>query len=204
MSAVTWSLCGTAFWLWTWAGQSVACNTVKAHTICLDMTIIQSNYWLVYRRLSSKLMFSRHACPTSHPSLSRHTHSERRAGKKRPRATLQHTHTHTHGDKHTHPKLLTDTANKLSFKLMFSVYSLLLFLYIFLYPHQLLSFVQLSPSSLFFLCGLYSRLRAHLSNQYWQCTSRKPSWLNISALNQSDQQQKRLLPTEADTASVYS
>lgn len=46
----------------------VARNTVKARTICLDMTITQANYWLVYRRLANNLMFSRHARPTSDPS----------------------------------------------------------------------------------------------------------------------------------------
>lgn len=58
----------------------VARNTVRAHTICLDMTITQANYWLVYRRLANNLMFSRHACPTSNPSLYKHTHKQKRGG----------------------------------------------------------------------------------------------------------------------------
>lgn len=57
------------FPLCIWAEQLAACNMVKAHTICLDMTITQANYCLVYRQLASNLMFSRHACPTSNPSL---------------------------------------------------------------------------------------------------------------------------------------
>lgn len=49
--------------LWIQAEQLVARNTVRAYTICLDMTITQANYWLVYRRLANNLMFSRHGCP---------------------------------------------------------------------------------------------------------------------------------------------
>lgn len=62
------------------AEQLVACNMVKAHTICLEMTITQANYWLVYRRLANNLMLSRHACPTSIPSLYKHTHKQKRGG----------------------------------------------------------------------------------------------------------------------------
>lgn len=137
--------------------QSVACNTVKAHTICLDMTIIQSNYWLAYRRLASKLMFSRHGCPTSHPSLYKHTQSEKRAGKE---SLRQPPNTHTRRETHTDLMLLSDTANKLSFKLMFSVYSVPPFLSLLVYPHQLvLSFVLLSPSSLSSLLSLLFMLQ---------------------------------------------
>ena len=54
----------------------VARNTVRAYTICLDMTITQANYWLVYRRLANNLMFSRHAYPTPY----KHTHTGREGG----------------------------------------------------------------------------------------------------------------------------
>lgn len=104
---------------------------------------------------------------------------------------------HTHAQTKTHTYLMTDTVNKLSFELMFSVYSVAT---IPLSPQLALSFVLFSSSSLFFsLYCLCSRCRAYLSNQYWRSTSRKPRWLNmVAALNQSDQQRKRLLLTEVD------
>lgn len=58
----------------------VARNTVRAYTICLDMTITQANYWLVYRRLANNLMFSRHAYPS--PYKRTHAGREREKGGK--------------------------------------------------------------------------------------------------------------------------
>lgn len=56
-------------------------NTVRAYTICLDMTITQANYWLVYRRLANNLMFSRHGCPhrPETPSFA-NTHTQAEGG----------------------------------------------------------------------------------------------------------------------------
>lgn len=59
----------------------VARNTVRAYTICLDMTITQANYWLVYRRVANNLMFSRHGCPhrPETPSFA-NTHTQAEGG----------------------------------------------------------------------------------------------------------------------------
>lgn len=144
------------------------------------MTITQANYWLVYRRLANKLMFPVMLSPLPQPlPVQIHTHKQKGRIDKGWRAW---------GKNPTHT--LTDTANKLSFKLMFP----------FLSPSVFILLSSLSFSIFFCLC---SRREAHLRNRCGHSSSRKPSWPNRTALNQSEQQHTRLQATNWGRHSLY-
>lgn len=182
--------------LWIQAEQLVARNTVRAYTICLDMTITQANYWLVYRRLANNLMFSRHGCPhrPETPSFA-NTHTQAEGGG----GGIERKDGEPEAKTPTPSTWLTDTPNKLSFKLMFlffppssshhpspSRFSYFFFLFI--------ATLLLSSSVFPFFC-LCARRRACPSNRCRQSTNRKPSWPNSTPLNQSEQQHPGFLAT---------